>query len=218
MTSTPSHEPPGYACPFCAVVRGDDNEPFTVQDDVVDRTEATTVFIASRWWKRNPGHVIVVPNEHVENMYVLPRDLAGELHETARRIALALKEAYGCDGISTRQHNEPGGNQEVWHYHLHRLPALRGRRPLRRNVAEYDTRRAPSVCRETTPRAGGSRVTARLVCASVPGTDFRQEGIVSIACQSLHTLVRARRTGTSSSRSHPSEIPLPRHDPSRDPT
>lgn len=37
-------------------------------------------------------------------------------------MAMALKGAYACDGISTRQHNEPAGNQVVWHYHLHVFP------------------------------------------------------------------------------------------------
>lgn len=126
MTPLTSHEPPGYACPFCAVVAGGDNSPSTVQDDVVDRTAATTAWIGSRWWERNPGHVIVVPNEHVENMYAVEPDLAGAIHETARRIALALRRAYGCQGISTRQHNEPAGYQEVWHYHLHVFPRYAG--------------------------------------------------------------------------------------------
>jgi histidine triad (HIT) family protein len=40
-------------------------------------------------------------------IYGLARELAGEVHETARRIAFAMKAASGCDGISTRQHNEP---------------------------------------------------------------------------------------------------------------
>jgi histidine triad (HIT) family protein len=67
-----------------------------------------------------------VPNEHVENMYALARELAGDVHETARRIAIAMKAAYSCDGISTRQHNEPAGQQEVWHYHLHVFPRYEG--------------------------------------------------------------------------------------------
>jgi len=70
--------------------------------------------------------VIVVPNEHVENLFTLSRVLAAEIHDTARRIAFALTDAYGCDGISTRQHNEPGGDQEVWHYHLHVFPRYAG--------------------------------------------------------------------------------------------
>jgi len=41
---------------------------------------------------------------------------------SSRRAALALKEAYQCGGVSTRQHNEPSGYQDVWHYHLHVFP------------------------------------------------------------------------------------------------
>lgn len=36
--------------------------------------------------------------------------------------ALALKAALSCDGISTRQQNEPAGDQDVWHYHVHVFP------------------------------------------------------------------------------------------------
>jgi histidine triad (HIT) family protein len=42
--------------------------------------------------------------------------------EAARRIALAMTEAYPCEGITTRQNNGPGADQEVWHYHLHVFP------------------------------------------------------------------------------------------------
>lgn len=125
-SSLPSHEPPGYECPFCAIVAGGGDPPLTAQADVVDRTSVTTAWIGSRWWERNPGHVIVVPNDHVENMYGLEPALAGEVHETARRIALALRRSYGCEGISTRQHNEPAGYQEIWHYHLHVFPRYTG--------------------------------------------------------------------------------------------
>jgi histidine triad (HIT) family protein len=121
------HAPDGYACPFCAIVRGALCEPPGTQpDDIVLRSPTTTAWIGTRWWVNNEGHVLVVPNEHWENMYELPRELAGDIHETARTIALALKRAYGCAGISTRQHNEPAGNQDVWHYHVHVFPRYEG--------------------------------------------------------------------------------------------
>ena len=37
-----------------------------------------------------------------------------------------MKEVYGCDGVSIRQHNEPAGDQTVWHYHLHVFPRYHG--------------------------------------------------------------------------------------------
>jgi histidine triad (HIT) family protein len=117
-----AHAPPGYECPFCAMVRGEDNEPWSTQADVVHRDATTTAWVNGRWWVNNPGAVIVVPNAHVENLYGIDRELAGDIHETARRIALAMRAAFACEGTSTRQHNEPGGMQEVWHYHLHVFP------------------------------------------------------------------------------------------------
>ncbi len=33
-----------------------------------------------------------------------------------------MRSAYDCEGTSTRQHNEPAGNQDVWHLHVHVFP------------------------------------------------------------------------------------------------
>ncbi len=86
------------------------------------RNDEVTAFISSRWWPNNPGHVLVIPNQHIENVYSMPTHLLGSVQEVGREIALALKEVYRCDGVSSRQHNEPAGDQDVWHYHLHVFP------------------------------------------------------------------------------------------------
>ena len=33
-----------------------------------------------------------------------------------------MRASYDCAGISTRQHNEPAGGQDVWHLHVHVFP------------------------------------------------------------------------------------------------
>jgi histidine triad (HIT) family protein len=120
---TKRHAPPDYQCPFCAIVRGEERaDVATKQEDVVLTTPEVTAFISSHQWPNNPGHVIVIPNKHLENLYTLPDDLAIPLQSTVQSIALALKTAYDCPGISTRQHNEPAGGQDVWHYHIHVFP------------------------------------------------------------------------------------------------
>lgn len=68
----------------------------------------------------------MVPNKHFENIFELPAVIAAEIHRIAQLIAFAMKDTYNCDGISTRQHNEPAGNQDVWHYHLHVYPRYNG--------------------------------------------------------------------------------------------
>lgn len=115
------HAPVDYDCPFCKIVRGQRSQN-TTEADVVLRDDRVTAFMASRNWPNNRGHVLVVPNEHYENIYELPDELGTPIQSAVRRIALAMKHAYGCDGISTRQHNEPSGNQDVWHYHMHVYP------------------------------------------------------------------------------------------------
>jgi histidine triad (HIT) family protein len=82
--------------------------------------------VNARFWGRNEGHVVVVTNEHFENIFDLPTRLAGPIHDTARLCAIALMETYGCDGVSTRQHNAPAGNQDAWHYHVHVFPRYHG--------------------------------------------------------------------------------------------
>lgn len=118
-----SHAPAGYECPFCRIVSGKEKpNKGTKQRDIIYQNNLVTAFIASKWWPNNKGHVLVVPNKHYENIYELPSDMAAEIHHAAQLAALAMKHTYYCDGISTRQHNEPAGNQDVWHYHLHVYP------------------------------------------------------------------------------------------------
>ena len=116
-----SHAPPGYECPFCRLLRGVETDHNRL-DDIVWRDETTTAFISPRWWPKNHGHVLVIPNEHVENLYAIDDDLLGAVYSTVKRIAIGLKTAYGCEGTSTRQHNEPAGNQDMFHLHVHVFP------------------------------------------------------------------------------------------------
>lgn len=70
----------------------------------------------------NPGAVLVIPKKHYENIYDIPDELLAEVYKVVKRIAIAVRSAYDCEGTSTRQHNEPSGNQDVWHLHVHVFP------------------------------------------------------------------------------------------------
>jgi histidine triad (HIT) family protein len=122
-----NHAPGDYRCPFCAVAQGEftDDFPLTRPEDVIVRTELATALIPYAMWPNNPGNGLVIPNKHFENIYDLPLEYATEIHRLARALALAMKSVYGCSGVSTRQHNEPDGHQDVWHYHLHVFPRFK---------------------------------------------------------------------------------------------
>jgi len=118
-----NHAPENYLCPFCLLIQGMENEQtYSVQSDIVYHDDSVTAFIGSGQWKNNHGNTIIVPNEHFENIYDLPVRYAQAIHRVAKMLALTMKAVYSCDGVSTRQHNEPAGGQDVWHYHLHVAP------------------------------------------------------------------------------------------------
>jgi histidine triad (HIT) family protein len=116
-----SHEPKDYICPFCRFLDGDETG-YNKRQDIVYQNEHVTAFIAPKWWVKNTGHVLVIPNKHFENIYSIPDDQISEVYKAVKRIATAIRSTYDCDGTSTRQHNEPSGNQDVWHFHAHVYP------------------------------------------------------------------------------------------------
>ncbi|HEX6684827.1 MAG TPA: HIT family protein [Candidatus Limnocylindrales bacterium] len=119
------HEPAGYRCPFCDLLAGRADGINTV-DDIVLRTEHAAAFVAARWWPNNLGHVLVVPAEHHENLYSIPAEAYRAVGDLVREVAVAIRQTYGCQGVSTRQHNEPAGYQDVWHLHVHVYPRYQG--------------------------------------------------------------------------------------------
>lgn len=122
-----SHAPQGYKCPICLGVNGIENEDTLLkQADLVFKDRIISVFVNSFWIPTCEGHVIVVPNDHYENIYDLPDDINHRIAEVVQMMAVAMKKAYKCDGITTRQNNEPAGNQHAFHYHHHVFPRYDG--------------------------------------------------------------------------------------------
>lgn len=115
------HQPKDYDCPFCRFTTGQENE-LNKREYIIYEDSTTMAFVAPDWRPNNPGHVIVIPKEHIENIYMISDSLLGEIYKTVKKMAIGLKTVYQCDGTSTLQHNEPDGNQEVWHMHVHVFP------------------------------------------------------------------------------------------------
>lgn len=118
-----SNAPKNYICPICLGNQGIENEDTLLkQSDLVFRDDLVSVWINSFWIKGNEGHVIIVPNEHFENIYDLPEKIGHRIFDISKLMSKGIKEVYGCDGITIRQNNEPAGDQHAFHYHLHVFP------------------------------------------------------------------------------------------------
>ncbi|MCA9359994.1 HIT family protein [Candidatus Kaiserbacteria bacterium] len=120
-----NHEPANYECPLCIVSSGGETE-YNKQSDIVFENDDVLAFVSPKWWVNNPGNIMVIPKEHVENIYDISDELLAKVQVVGKKVALAMKEVYRCDATSFRQHNEPVGNQDVWHYHLHVFPRWEG--------------------------------------------------------------------------------------------
>lgn len=105
-------------CVFCRIAKGE------LPASKVYEDESTIAFMDLQ--SVNPGHMLVVVKPHRANIYELDDDLAGAAMRTAAKMARAAKKAYGCEGVTLFQANEPAGAQTVFHFHIHVLPRWEG--------------------------------------------------------------------------------------------
>lgn len=119
-----SHAPPDYTCPFCGLARGDVEDPKNRCElsDLVYQDADLMVFMACDGFGPHEGHAMITPVQHREALYDLDDELLGKIAIMSREVSKAMKLAWDPEGTSVRQHNEPAGNQHVWHYHLHVFP------------------------------------------------------------------------------------------------
>ena len=101
-------------CIFCKLANGV-FETNTLYED----NQFRVIFDASPATK---GHVLIIPKEHYANAFEMPEDLIGDAYKLAKKIATALKEITGCDGINILQNNGEVAGQTVFHFHIHIIP------------------------------------------------------------------------------------------------
>ena len=101
-------------CVFCRIINGE-LDSATVYED-----ESTLAFLDLR--QSNEGHVLVVPRNHIEQIYDLDEDTASALASAVCKVARAVRRVYAPDGLSVWQSNGPAAFQEVPHVHWHVFP------------------------------------------------------------------------------------------------
>ena len=105
--------PPGQ-CIFCRLVAGEIPSSRVYEDDL------TIAFMDIG--QVNPGHVLVAVKRHAATLFDLTEEEAGAVMRTARRVALAVREAFDPPGLTLLQANGREGDQTVFHFHIHVVP------------------------------------------------------------------------------------------------
>lgn len=103
---------------FARILRGELPSHEVWQDDVA--------FAFMDIMPETPGHVLVLPKAPSRNLLDADPGTLSALIARVQRVARAVKEALGCDGVTIRQFNEPAGGQTVFHLHFHILPRWDG--------------------------------------------------------------------------------------------
>ena len=68
------------------------------------------------------GHALILPKEHYRNLYDIDEDVAAKAMVLAKKMAVKMKDALGCDGFNIVQNNEEAAGQTVFHFHMHLIP------------------------------------------------------------------------------------------------
>ncbi|MDE6875949.1 MAG: HIT family protein [Lachnospiraceae bacterium] len=68
------------------------------------------------------GHAIVLPKQHMNDLLEVETDTAAKALFVVSKVANAVKDALGCDGINILQNNGEAAGQSIFHLHFHVLP------------------------------------------------------------------------------------------------
>lgn len=119
-----SHEPANYQCPFCRLLASNTER----DNELVLESEHAVGFFGLSGNDNSGPTLLIATREHYENIYELPSHILSDVFSLAQKASIQLKSTFSADGITLLQHNEPAGNQDVWHFHLHIKARHRGDR------------------------------------------------------------------------------------------
>lgn len=105
-------------CIFCKIIAGE-IPCFKLHED-----DETLAFMDIN--PANEGHALVIPKEHSADVHAISESAIAATVLTAKKIASAIQETLGPDGINLVQCNGPGAAQSVLHFHMHVLPRREG--------------------------------------------------------------------------------------------
>jgi histidine triad (HIT) family protein len=102
-------------CPFCDIVHREDRDVREVyrDDNVVAFFPAEPATL---------GHTLVIPRDHIPDIWSLSEDHAVELARVIVRLSRAVQQAVVPEGLNVIQSNGEVATQTVMHLHVHLLP------------------------------------------------------------------------------------------------
>jgi histidine triad (HIT) family protein len=69
-----------------------------------------------------PGHILVLPKQHIEDIYAMSADMGARIMVTAIAVAKAIRQQLHPSGLNLIQANAVDAGQTIPHFHLHIVP------------------------------------------------------------------------------------------------
>lgn len=114
---------PATHCVFCDIIDGRATATVIAEDAL------TLAIVDLRQF--HPGHVLVIPRQHVADIREADDDTAAAVFRMTARVARAVDRAFPSDGLSIWHSAGEGAHQEVPHLHVHVHPRFIGDDVLR---------------------------------------------------------------------------------------
>lgn len=105
-------------CLFCRIVTGEIPSKKVFEDE--------EVYVFLDIFPANPGHSLIIPKSHYQDIFDTPSHLYAKLAATAQKIAQLLQSKLDAEGVTILQANKEAGWQTVFHLHMHVIPRYTG--------------------------------------------------------------------------------------------
>jgi ATP adenylyltransferase len=104
-------------CIFCDLAQPGDDE----KRRIVYRAKHS--FIVLNTYPYTPGHVMIVPYAHLDELQTLPQDASREMMDLSQKMEAVLREIYHPDGLNLGMNiGKAAGAGVAGHIHMHVLP------------------------------------------------------------------------------------------------
>ncbi|MBN1175021.1 HIT family protein [Candidatus Woesearchaeota archaeon] len=101
-------------CIFCKIVEGELPSFKVYEDNLVK------AFLDQG--SASPGHLLVVPRQHHENIFDIPEETLKQLATISKKMSLLVKERLGATGVNVLNASGKSAQQSVMHFHFHIVP------------------------------------------------------------------------------------------------
>ena len=101
-------------CLFCSIAKKE------IPAEVIYEDAANMAFLDIH--PKAPGHTMVIPKVHVENILELKRPDIGPLFGAVKEVTAKLNRVFGPAGFSIGINHGKAGGQVVDHLHVHVIP------------------------------------------------------------------------------------------------